>query len=42
MSSSYGINNNEEISKVYLSEIQQLKMTIQDISEQNRTLSSQN
>ena len=42
MSSSYGINNNEEISKVYLSEIQQLKLTIQDISEQNRTLSSQN
>ena len=45
MSSIYGYNtfyNSDEIPKVYLSEVQQLKLAIQELSDQNRTLSAQN
>ena len=45
MSSIYGYNtfyNSDETPKVYLSEVQQLKLAIQELSDQNRTLSVQN
>lgn len=45
MSSIYGYNtfyNSDETPKVYLSEVQQLKLAIQELSDQNRTLSAQN
>ena len=45
MSSIYGYNtfyNSDETPKVYLSEVQQLKLSIQELSDQNRTLSVQN
>lgn len=45
MSSVYGYNtfyNSDETPKVYLSEVQQLKLAIQELSDQNRTLSAQN
>ena len=45
MSSIYGYNtfyNSDETPKVYLSKVQQLKLAIQELSDQNRTLSAQN